>query len=166
MAVKLPPTDEAKLNMTPMIDMTFLLVVFFMLSIDLTQKEFIPLALPFAYKGVEDKGDEPGQPPRQVMNLTSDGILTYKGERYNLAASDPRTQDTEIERLRNEMRLFTRNPAWREPGGASTVPIYIHGDRNATWQHVQWVMQACAHHTIQIYKLQFGIKNPNPPGSR
>ena len=34
-------TEDAKMNMTPMIDMTFLLVVFFMITIDLTQKEYV-----------------------------------------------------------------------------------------------------------------------------
>ena len=46
--------DEAKPNLTPMIDMTFLLVVFFMITIDLSQKEFQDVALPFAKNGVED----------------------------------------------------------------------------------------------------------------
>ena len=51
--------EDAKMNMTPMIDMTFLLVVFFMLTIDLTQKEFLPVELPFATPGGREQG--PGQ---------------------------------------------------------------------------------------------------------
>ena len=59
----LPDAEDAKMNMTPMIDMTFLLVVFFMLTIDLSSKEFIPVELPYATEGVEDKED----PLRDLM---------------------------------------------------------------------------------------------------
>ena len=55
MSYKRPVHDEAKPNLTPMIDMTFLLVVFFMLTIDLSQKEYVALELPYARSGIEDK---------------------------------------------------------------------------------------------------------------
>ena len=52
------------------------------------------------------------------------------------------------------------DPLLREPDGASKVPVMIHGDWGAKWKYVQWVMQACAHPDIKIYKLQFAVKKP------
>ncbi len=152
--------DESKLNMTPMIDMTFLLVVFFMLSIDLTTKEFIPVDLPFAYKGIEDTEDTQEDVPRFVINLQSNGEVVFKGQTYSLSSDDPMAQETALRRMREELVALTRDPRWREDDGASMIPVMIHGDRAAKWQYVQWVMQVCAHPTIMIYKLQFAVKKP------
>ena len=69
-------TEEFGPNLTPMIDMTFLLVVFFMLTIDLSQKEYVALELPYARAGVEDK-ETPI--PRLTVNLLSSGDIVFKG---------------------------------------------------------------------------------------
>jgi hypothetical protein len=40
------------------------------------------------------------------------------------------------------------------------IPVMIHGDRDARWQYVQWIMQICAEPTIGVYKIQFAVKKP------
>ncbi len=153
-------SDEAKMNMTPMIDMTFLLVVFFMLTIDLSQKEFFPVNLPFATEGVEDKDDE-GDIRRFVINLAGDGRVYFKSYEFDLASEDPGLQDDAIQALQDALReVHGKDPSLREKDGASKVPVMIHGDWAAKWKYVQWIMQACAHPDIKIYKLQFAVKRP------
>jgi biopolymer transport protein ExbD len=153
-------SDEAKMNMTPMIDMTFLLVVFFMLTIDLSTKEFFPVELPFATQGVEDK-DEEGDVRRFVINLAGDGTVYFKHMQFKLASEDPGEQDDAIQALTTALRQIHGNdPTVREKDGASKVPVMIHGDWGAKWKYVQWIMQACAHPDIKIYKLQFAVKKP------
>ena len=153
-------TDDAKMNMTPMIDMTFLLVVFFMLTIDLSQKEFFPVNLPFATEGVEDK-DEQGDIRRFVINLAGDGRVYFKSYEFDLASEDPGEQDDAIQALQDALReVHGKDPSLREKDGASKVPVMIHGDWGAKWKYVQWIMQACAHPDIKIYKLQFAVKRP------
>ena len=158
---KLPASgDDAKLDMTPMIDMTFLLVVFFMLTIDLTTKEFVPVELPFADKGVEDTTETQGETPRLVINLEADGTVVFKGTPYSLSADTPQAQEAAIAAMRNELVALTRDPKFREPDSSSMVAVLVHGDREAKWQYVQWIMQVAAHPAIRIYKIQFAVKKP------
>ncbi len=160
-----PATDDAKMNMTPMIDITFLLVVFFMLTIDLSSKEFFPVDLPYARMGVDDK-PVPGEVKRFVINLTRDGRIIFKGNTFELTSPDAGIQDDNIVALRTALRQIHDSGGGsallREPDGASKVPVMIHADWGTKWKYVQWVMQACAHPDIKIYKLQFAIKVPKP----
>jgi biopolymer transport protein ExbD len=157
-----PYDDDVKMNLTPMIDMTFLLVVFFMLSIDLTRKEFVPLALPVANKGIEDKPPADEEIPRYVINLLPDGNISLKGNIWPLASENPEEQRVALDNLRRELRNLTNNPLWRNEDRSSKVPVMIHGDRDARWQYVQWIMQVCADPQIAIYRIQFAVKKPKP----
>ena len=161
MAYHKPDSDEAKPNLTPMIDMTFLLVVFFMLTIDLSQKEFQDVALPFATKGVEDLPDTEG-PKRLVINLLAGGDIVFKGQKWKLATGTQREQADSLVALKNELILLTSDVGTREEDGSSMVPVMIHGDRSARWQYVQWIMQICADPKVAVYKIQFAVKGPNP----
>ena len=156
-------TDPSKLNMTAMIDITFLLVVFFMLVIDLTTKEFLPVDLPYAFKAREDTEDPTEKTPRFVMNLESDGKVTFKGQTWNLSSADPRAQDAALEAMRLELIALTSDPRFQQADTSSMIPVMIHGDRAAKWKYVQWVMQVCANQRIKIYKLQFAVKDPRTP---
>ena len=156
-------TEDAKMNMTPMIDMTFLLVVFFMLTIDLSSKEYFPVELPYATEGVEDK-DDPNDPVKKfIINLTRDGMIIFKNQEFDLASEDPGVQDDNIQNLRTALRQIHAEGGGailREQDGASKVPVMIHADWGTKWKYVQWVMQACAHPDIKIYKLQVAVKTP------
>ena len=161
MSFRKPAVDDAKPNLTPMIDMTFLLVVFFMITIDLSQKEFQQVALPFAMNGIEDVED-PTQPKRLVINLLASGDIMIKKYHGKLATGSPQEQAQALVKLRNELQVLTAGIRNREDDGSSKVPVMIHGDRSARWQYVQWIMQICADPRIQIYKIQFAITGPNP----
>ncbi|MGE0191687.1 MAG: ExbD/TolR family protein [Planctomycetota bacterium] len=161
---KLPETEEVKMNMTPMIDMTFLLVVFFMLTIDLTTKEFLPVSLPFATQGEENKDRDPDH-KRFVINLEAGGWVEIRKNRYDLSKENPVEQDRAVQDLKRMLKAFVedRRAAGEEvyePDGACKVPVLIHADRAAHWKYVQWIMQVAADPSIKIYKLQFSVKRP------
>jgi len=156
----IPDSEDAKLNMTPMIDITFLLVVFFMLTIDLSDKEFYPVDLPFASQGQEDK-ENPDEVKRFIINLDGSGGVHFKNYNFTLSSEDPGEQDDAIQALRDALRQTMGGDASLiEADGASKVPVMIHGDWAAKWKYVQWIMQACAHPDIKIYKMQFAVKKP------
>lgn len=160
-------TEDAKMNMTPMIDMTFLLVVFFMLTIDLSSKEYFPVDLPYATEGIEDKPDPMAEIKRFVINLTKGGEIIFKNETYDLSSADPGVQDDNLTALRTalyEVHKESAGAVMREPDGASKVPVMIHADRGTQWKYVQWIMQACADPQIKIYKLHFAVKKPPTDG--
>ena len=82
MAIKQAETDNTSLNMTPMIDIVFQLVQFFMLAVDLSHKDLAALTLPKAMHGVEDKDPAIFQTGevRFVVNLTDKGNIYFKGQ--------------------------------------------------------------------------------------
>ena len=175
MPIKLPSTDESKLNMTPMIDIVFNLVTFFMLTLDLSRKELAALDLPRANKGVEDKDpiaeaqrqaatsnasaqDVRNDNTRFVINLLANGNIMLKGDEYPLSAASPAEQQKSLNLLRDKLKELTRNPALREKDGSSKVMVLVRGDRTTKWKYVQWVMQICAEQ--KIYKIHFGVEGP------
>ena len=166
MPIKLPPTDEGKLNMTPMIDIVFNLVTFFMLTLDLSRKELAALDLPRANKGIEDKdpstqmakGGDKTEHTRFVINLLANGNIMLKGEEYPLSAASPAEQHASLEKLKAKLRELTRDPALKEKDGSSKVMVLVRGDRTTKWKYVQWVMQICAEQ--KIYKIHFGVEGP------
>ena len=66
-------------NMTPMIDVVFLLIIFFLVSSHLAKQEVqLPLPLPTAESGIESFDEEV---PRLTINVLSDGTLMLSGRR-------------------------------------------------------------------------------------
>jgi biopolymer transport protein ExbD len=166
MPLKIPEGDTTGVNMTPMIDIVFNLVTFFMLTLDLSHKELAVLDLPRAHMGIEDKdpSTEPGavksETTRFVINLQANGDIYFKGKSFALTDPDPAKQDQALENLRRELRELTRPAKLREADGASKVMVLVRGDRTAKWKYIQWIMQVCADPTIKIYKIHFGVEHP------
>ncbi len=75
MKIDLGQDEEAKFQMAPMIDMVFLLLVFFMMASQMAQRQNIPLEIPESTKAVVPKE----RPNRWVVNITKDGDI-FEGE--------------------------------------------------------------------------------------
>ena len=141
----------AEMDMTPMIDITFQLIVFFLVANDLTRKETEELELPQAIYGIEDlakekdlrviinilKPDNPANPPKIPE-------VKVKGKAYDLKDL------TRYMRSMADMKRETEGP-----GAPSAIYVLVRADRQTPWQHVQYVMQVCADPTVRIYKMQF-----------
>ena len=165
MAMKLPPEESLAMNMTPMIDIVFNLVQFFMLSLDLSKRDLALLDLPRALQGIEDKDPSTKlnatreEKSRFVINIQSDGSLYFKGETWKLAGVTAAEQDTALDNLRRKLRELVRKFK-HEADGSSPVMVLVRGDRKAKWRYVQWIMQVCADPQIKIYKLHFAVEHP------
>ena len=166
MPLKLPPDESLGMNMTPMIDIVFNLVQFFMLTLDLSHKELAVLDLPRANSGKEDKDPstdrnaKPEEKSRFIINLQADGSLYFKGNTWKLADASPEKQDMALENLRVELRKLVAHVAKEPDTGASKAMVLVRGDRTAKWKYVQWIMQVCADPQIKIYKLHFAVEHP------
>jgi biopolymer transport protein ExbD len=53
--MEIPRDDESAMNLTPMIDIAFNLVTFFLIATDLSHKDFLEVALPRAAHAAEDQ---------------------------------------------------------------------------------------------------------------
>jgi biopolymer transport protein ExbD len=109
-------------NMTPMIDVVFLLIIFFLLSSHLARQETqLALPLPAAQSGQDSPLDEQ---PRVTVNVLADGTL--------LVANRP-TRPDDLTALLGQ-RLA-------EHGG--DLQVRIRGDRGVPYRFVEPIMLAC-----------------------
>src|SRR5262245_40237462 len=161
MAMKMQEMDDTGLNMTPMIDIVFQLVTFFMLTLDMSKKELAALDLPRAHSGIQDK--DPRTDPnakredttRFTINLLQTGDIMFKGTMYKLSTGNPAEQYKALENLKAALLDLTRDKKLRDVDGSSKVMVLVRGDRRAKWKYVQWIMQVCADEKIMIYKIHF-----------
>jgi biopolymer transport protein ExbD len=139
-----------EMDMTPMIDVVFQLIIFFVLITDMTQSELEELKLPVAKNAVQDKPDP--SVVRPVLNILPDGtMITKKRELY-----DPEQDDlTETERyLADQARLMPKEMDKDVGVELPQNPLLIRADKNTEFKYIQKVMEICGKKGIQIWKLQ------------
>jgi biopolymer transport protein ExbD len=115
-------TEGVGFNMTPMIDVVFQLIIFFLLSSHLARQETqLALPLPAAASGQDQPAD---QRPRLTVNVLADGTL--------LVAGRPVTPDELTTRMHDRLA---------EHG--ADLEVRIRGDRAVAYRFVEPVMLAC-----------------------
>jgi biopolymer transport protein ExbD len=127
--------SEIGFNMTPMIDIVFQLIIFFLLSSHLSQQENqLPLPLPEAESGQEDVYDP--QQPRITINVLEDGTLLLGGSPVAIADLPARLQD-------------------RVKQTGAGVEVRVRAARSVPYRHVEPVMLACVQ--AGIYKIGYAV---------
>ena len=160
-AVEKMMSEKAEVNMTPMIDVVFLLLIFFMVVVDMTQKDLAELTLPLAITAQEDKSDD--KDDRYIVNVDRQGMVQYKGRNYTLG--ELKQLLNRLKRIYGKYKDFGKPKASQQvekhksdPGGqyGSELFVLVRADKDTPWQHVQWIMTIMAEE--KLYKLQFGAK--------
>jgi biopolymer transport protein ExbD len=144
---KRPELKDVSLQMTSMIDIVFLLVIFFMCTVQISKLELDPdVVLPVAYSGSPEGGSG-----RLVVNVGRGGELRVMAASYTLEA---------LERLIAEEAA--RRPA---PDGGTALAVRVRADADAPYRHVGEVMTACR--KAGVWKLSFGASpGESPEGGR
>ena len=124
--MKVPSTtgrSDVGINMTPMIDVVFQLIIFFLVSGHLVKQEMqLPLPLPTARSGKEQSD---GDKPRLTINVLKDGQLLLAG------------RTTSTEDLAADLQdRFAKH--------GKDLEVRIRCDRAVAYEHVEPVMLACA----------------------
>ncbi len=120
MPLKLQHDEMPALNLTSMIDVLFLLIIFFMVATKFDEMERnIQVAVPT----VSQAGEDVPPPQPLVVTVTSDGRFDLDGKAVT------------------ETELTSRLAAARTPLTEPTV--IIHGDANCAFQHVAEALGAC-----------------------
>lgn len=123
-------------NMTPMIDVVFLLIIFFLVSSHLAKQEArLDLPLPEAETG--QLADE--QTPRVIVNVLADGELRLAGRLIQ-----PPQLASRLQQRRNEV--------------GDQLELTIRGDRGVAYQHVQPVLLAAT--TAGIWNVTVSVYRP------
>ncbi len=126
--------------MTPMIDVVFLLIIFFLVSSHLARQEVqAQLDLPPARTGVDLP---PAADPRVTINV----VPTAAGYSLRLGAL-PVSQAELRRRLGNELAARGQD-----------LEVRIRADRGTPYQMVQPILVTCA--TLGIWNVQFAVIRP------
>jgi biopolymer transport protein ExbD len=129
--------SDLSFNMTPMIDVVFLLIIFFLVSSHLARQEVqMPLPLPTA-----SSGERPIETAvrRVTINVLGDGRLMFAGK------------PVEVEQLPERLVV-----ARSESG--DDLEIRIRSDRSVAYQHVEPILLACAR--TGIWNVAFAVYRP------
>ncbi len=116
MAIKIPSTVLAadKVDITPMIDVVFLLLVYFLWTTDLTQEADLGITLPYI-----DQSPPPDIPPSDhIVDIEADGNILFNGALIDTIDSRDMPQLTE---------RLAKLKAINDPTGVlTTVTIIAH----------------------------------------
>jgi biopolymer transport protein ExbD len=112
--------DEVGINLTPLIDVVFLLLIFFMVSTTFTREAHLSIDLPEAE----------GKPVEELENQIE--ILVDETGRYRVNG---------VELVDNEMRTL-QAAIYKESTGDTTLPMIISADADASHQYVVQAMDA------------------------
>ena len=135
------PADDTELNMTPMIDCVFLLIIFFMVVSNLSTLNVEEVELPVADEA--QKLEREDLDARHIIvNVREDGTLRIGGHTYRKEELGPY--------LALEAKAEGSEPL--PPGQSGPPPsrifLTIRGDREALYEHVQVILDACSQNGI------------------
>lgn len=120
MKIPIEEKEETKLQMAPMIDMVFLLVIFFMTASHMSSMRSLPINMPNASKGTVPKD----RPDRWVVNILADGTI-YSGQ-----------TPISVDELHKAVAARTKI----DPN----VKVYLRADKETPHRQVKKVMAAMA----------------------
>jgi biopolymer transport protein ExbD len=158
-------SSDVKMDMTPMIDCVFLLILFFLLTTEMTvQVEEVDL--PYALEAREDKEKGADDAPI-LINVVRD----RKNAANNRAGKIIYNSETQtLEKLTRALQLEADHHAKPPPHGKgngwedgqfSKLRVIIRADRGVESQYLRTVFTACA--KAKIYKLK--VSGVQPEGS-
>ncbi len=161
------PETDMEMDMTPMIDVVFLLIIFFMIITDMTQKDLEELELPMAITAVEDKPDP--DTLRPIINIPHTGrIIVRQVHMYDPEVDDGKPEPyAEVKRyLATAAELMPQEPL----GEGSSImlpddPLLVRADESTLFKHIQKVLELCGQEGIQIWKVQLAVAVPEDDDS-
>ena len=153
-------SGDVDMDMTPMIDCVFLLMIFFVLVIDLSQKNLEDLILPEAQYAEPDE-----KPPqnRPIINVTQDGRVVYKkNEYYNPKVHGPDNfEDAKAMLVKIKGELPPEELEQSVIGGRNVVkantPVLIRADKWTEWHYVGKFMTVCSQPECAFWKLELAL---------
>lgn len=137
MPLKTSADEPPTINMIPMIDMMFNLIIFFLAGTEFaTQERNIALRVP----EVVDKGALTTAPDRRVVNVFRDGRITLDDKEVSLSEL--------IERLAAARKEY------------SDLGVLVRGDAEGVFQRVAEVLNACKQAGIQELGITVRLISP------
>ncbi len=149
--------EEAHINLTPMIDVTFQLIIFFMLVSQLTSMTMLNVTLPIA-PHAEELGTKKPKQERVVINITGDRKISF-GQGDDIQGEGDEMLKNLVNRLLQEAEARPKLYSTSEEAGGqriSELEVFIRCDRSIESQLFLYVLHAC--NEAKIYKVDIGTK--------
>ena len=137
--------EEVELDMTPMIDCVFQLIIFFMLVTEMVSQDISQLTLPSAQQAIPDDTPPPNRLTVNVLQKPKDGqyVDTFEVKRKPLS----------LQQLNEEVLKHAN--ATKQPGERlSEGSVLIRADAKVEWRSVQLVQKACME--ARLWKIDIG----------
>jgi biopolymer transport protein ExbD len=129
-------SDEPDVNLTPLIDVVFILLLFFMVSTTFQRESEINIELPEA-------SAEPVEEREEMLEL----VIDAEGHYF---IGEQQVVNTELETLKQAIQKFL--------GERSEIPVVIRADRQTPYESVVRAMDA----TAQLGLLQMSLATSQP----
>ena len=136
MPLKANRDDESSINLTPMIDVVFLLIIFFMVGSRFTQLNETERDISLQVPQVSDAQTLTDPPKSRMINVYADGHLTLDKVPVTLRELERRLSDAKAE--------------YKKTG------VVIRGDGNAPYQSVADVFATCR--KAEITELNIAVR--------
>lgn len=132
-------SQNEEMDLTSMIDVVFLLIIFFLCVTELADASKEKLTLPQARRAIEDQ-HEPG---RMVININKEGDVYIQRKKLD---------DIQLNEKLKEEKLAS----WDVNQKIPTRAILIRVDREAKFEDVKKVMTLCTFH--RLWKIAFAAE--------
>ena len=144
---KRPPPD-VWMQLTSLIDVIFLLLIFFMCATELNKMENEAITLPLALKAREDSGETL---KNRVTVTIAQGPGTDANNKWELRIQRKNFNLQDLQTLIDKRAIENG----KDDKGICEMPVKIRADAACPYKYVQKVMDICAH--SGVYKISFGV---------
>lgn len=154
------PDADVGMDMTPMIDIVFQMIMFFIIITDFSQDDIALLELPWSTVGIEDKGDDKD---RIIINITAPIPTNPDTKKWNKRRKD----QANMILVRGKSKTFVELYKYLELNGVqnkryqekerphlSKRSVLIRCDGSQAFDYVKAILQICANPQIAIYKIE------------
>jgi biopolymer transport protein ExbD len=145
-------------NLIPMIDIMFLLLLFFMLGADMGQRELEEVRLPIADSVEEEKDNIAARVTVNVYHVYDTEVKCDQYKDGNICSDEKhwiigvRGIDYTKQTIKQLLKAEADSQRYEGPKGPSERRVMIRADEAALYGHVQTVMNSCAE--VGIYKVE------------
>ena len=147
--------EQTEMDMTPMIDCVFQLIIFFFLVIDLQNQELEPVKLPVARFAVPD---QPPEGQRPIVNVLQSGETIYKRKTYLEA------DEQDYSKLQGLLEYFAKNMTKKFDKAVGKElpddPLLIRADKWTEMHHIAKIMETCGLTNVQIWRVELAVGEP------
>jgi biopolymer transport protein ExbD len=163
------PEESVSVNVVPLVDIMFLLLLFLMVGGDMSHRETAELELPAADKATEAKRDElvyavinvhPIRDPASDADRLTPAFRDASNWQFSISGVSYKTYWELVDKLKEvSLRKLEDTPL---PGTKdkflSAVTVTIRADKSAPYGMIQQAMQACSE--ALLYKIEVGAAKP------